>query len=401
MKKMLAKQTIGERIDSRLGRCGLMSAHRIRVRSDARNQRVTADAVARLLWDAKGNLKVRRMNTDNFAEESPDPEWGIEADVRLPEIDLPGGTILKIRKALSEEDQNLFGFGRACKVQYSITTPTGIDCELRRTAAAGLDAAWYTIVADAIVEALAPGAYEPHAKPDARSSQTRLTELVCSIVRNRGRDAGKKRDEIYRRCHSSYSGKYRDQSLWRGIGEGIETHLDPRSEGQMEQALVSHPLFGSIEIPYSPIAMAIEQKSYETVARGLGIATIPAHPVPTPTGNARAARVMRIARDAVTSFPDLKDASGTEIAPLVHKHLPSLLRRHADASATAPANEMAAIDAELDEGLETIRAAVEEALAVESGQRRDALRTEIAFLKARHPVEDEALRTVAPNRVAA
>lgn len=385
---------MGDRIDVALGRCGLMTANRIRARSEARNQRITADAVARLLWDARANLKIKRVNSDYGSTTDANPEWDLERDVRLPEMELPGGTVLRITKCVMEEEQKHRGFGMVCKVQYSITTSTGIVCKLMRSAATGLDETWYTIVSDAIVDTLAPSAFEPHPKPDARSAQRRLTDLLRSILLHRDRDEGGKRDELHRAYHTGSSGPYRERSLWRGVGAGIEIHISNRFRDDPECALVSHPLFGSIELPHAPIAMSIEQRSYGIIADGLGIARLPSHTVPTPTGNARAARVMRIARDAVASFPDLRDASGTEIAPLVHKHLPNLLRRHADASAAAPAGEMERIDADLDEGLEAVRAAVEEALAVESGQRRDALRTEIAFLKARHPSRETVLRSI-------
>jgi hypothetical protein len=111
---------------------------------------------------------------------------------------------------------------------------------------------------------------------------------------------------------------------------------------------------------------------------------LPAH-LPMPRGNATAARVLRLCREAVAAEPDLTDALGTPIRPLVDQHLPELMRRHAAAGAIAQDSELAGIDAELMEGIDRVRRTVEEALSCSAVTRRQALKTQLAFLELRHP----------------
>ncbi len=58
---------------------------------------------------------------------------------------------------------------------------------------------------------------------------------------------------------------------------------------------------------------------------------------------------------------------------------------HANALRTARASEAADIDEQLEQRLEIVRAAVEQGLSVRASADRDALRTELAFLRYRHP----------------
>jgi hypothetical protein len=85
----------------------------------------------------------------------------------------------------------------------------------------------------------------------------------------------------------------------------------------------------------------------------------------------------------------MTDAAGNLMAPLVEKHLPDLMRRHAAASKDAPADMLAGIDDDLAKGLEIVRRTIEQAVSLKSGEKRDALRTQLRFLEMRHPEEGD------------
>jgi hypothetical protein len=86
---------------------------------------------------------------------------------------------------------------------------------------------------------------------------------------------------------------------------------------------------------------------------------------------------------AVRLDPDLTDALGNPIAPLLTRHVPRLLKAYRQAMATANEAQHAEIERDLLEGLELVRRATEEGLARHGDERRQALRTEIAFLRMR------------------
>lgn len=103
----------------------------------------------------------------------------------------------------------------------------------------------------------------------------------------------------------------------------------------------------------------------------------------SPIGNARIGRILANAEKALAVDPDLMDDAGSRIDDLVRKHLPRLMQRHAEASKVRPVEELASIDADLDEAVELVRASVEEALSRLKDASRDALRNEIGFLRLR------------------
>lgn len=140
-----------------------------------------------------------------------------------------------------------------------------------------------------------------------------------------------------------------------------------------------------MKLPAEAIHRGLQRRASTSLATALGMALdLPAH-LPMPRGNAQAARVLRLCREAVAAEPDLVDSLGTPIRPLVDQHLPELMRRHAAASAIAADCDLAGIDADLMEGIDRVKKAVEEALSCSAVTRRQALRSQLAFLELRHP----------------
>lgn len=93
--------------------------------------------------------------------------------------------------------------------------------------------------------------------------------------------------------------------------------------------------------------------------------------------------VIDLVRRAVRLDPDLTDGLGNPVAPLLTRHVPRLLEAYRQAMATADEAHHAEIERDLLEGLELVRRATEEGLARHGDERRQALRTELAFLRMR------------------
>ena len=155
-------------------------------------------------------------------------------------------------------------------------------------------------------------------------------------------------------------------------------------DGDVRHVFVEEKTWGNVLITGSKTLRAMDMAQSGAHASALGLAGRARIYLPA-TGNARIARIARLCRTAVEMEPDLVDSRGTAIRPLIEKHLPDLLRKHAATAAVAPAEQMAAIDADLDRGVEIIRIATEDALARLADDRREDLLTQLRFLEARHP----------------
>lgn len=101
------------------------------------------------------------------------------------------------------------------------------------------------------------------------------------------------------------------------------------------------------------------------------------------TGDASINRIVANAEAALEIDPDLTDAAGARIDSLLSEHLPRLLDRHADLSAHSRIQDLGKADAELATGLDLVAASIGEGLDGMNDERADALRTEVAFLRAR------------------
>lgn len=127
----------------------------------------------------------------------------------------------------------------------------------------------------------------------------------------------------------------------------------------------------------------------ETVSRRFSqaarsVSNVPAAPeaLPPPSAIAALQRLVGLGEDALAVDPDLVDGTGARLDALVQEHLPNLLRIHAEA-ARSPSSDLARVDAELEKGVEEIRAGVEDALAGDAQRRFDLLVDQIAFLRMR------------------
>jgi hypothetical protein len=362
-----------------------------------------ARAAGNLLWAHRGALEIA-LDAD---ETKPDMQMHSEYHPQ-PTIRIPGGVVIKVptnhyngaivapdgqKQAFHDGDKSIMPAWRTIQVQAIIDT-------------LGLED---LVVRDADDDGEIP--QETHGQM--------LAEALGRFVEGRGPRAS---DRTYLHVHryreSTGKDDYRyvsqeieQKSEWLEMGEDVLMRLVAehddryRGNGQYNRVdksyvLVRHPTVGIIRLPYKPIADGMEKRRLTSLTSALGVVRdLPVH-LPMPRGNAQAARVLRLCREAVAVEPDLVDSAGTPIRPLVDQHLPELMKRHAAAAAIAPADELAAIDAELAEGIERVRLAVEDALSTSAVARRTALRSQLGFLALRHPDPVPLLESI-PERNAA
>lgn len=326
-----------------------------------------AENAARLLWLHRGSLTVELSGPVGHGGFNPD-----KSD-RNHRITIPSGLMVEINEGSD---------------YVNIASGTGYAEHIKEEALC-IKRAWQSIQGIAIAETL--GIEVPDYSNEPVDLRDVLAEAVADMVL---RDIPAKIDQTYTMrsnipCPNSKEGfmTYEVATPWKDLG-GVWMAYRPRGayigDGKDLLALL-HPTMGVLRVPYAPVEKAMERRKRMAFAEALGIAhEQPVH-LPMPRGNAQAARVLRLCREAVAAEPELVDAKGTPIAPLVNRHLPELMRRHAEASQSAPADQLAAVDAELMDGIERVRRAVDEALFVSANIKRDALREQLAFLEMRHP----------------
>lgn len=223
------------------------------------------------------------------------------------------------------------------------------------------------------------------AKPVRRLSNVirRLDETIARRVRN---DETQAQPASYDDC--DYDGnRVRRKALWRGVGGGVRFVGRTRQtlDGALRHLVADHPDWGMIEIdaPLTTKAMSdVRARTFDALLDGARPLPSPALP---PTGNARVARIVTLCRTALEIDPELADSNGAAIAPLVDRHLPELLRTHAEASRTAPAGDLAKVDEALDRGVETVRHALLDAIQGLHERRMRDLTVQLRFLELRHP----------------
>jgi hypothetical protein len=125
----------------------------------------------------------------------------------------------------------------------------------------------------------------------------------------------------------------------------------------------------------------VTRRFAETARAVAGLPSVPTA-LPPPSASAALQRLIGIAEDALATDPDLVDSNGARIDTLVREHLPRLLERHAEA-ARSPSSNLTRVDAKLEEGVDEVRASIDEALAADAEARFDSLRTEVGFLRMR------------------
>lgn len=334
-----------------------------------------ADATAALLWAQRGSLTIS-ADTEGYDYKglhSPHP--------RYHDITIPGGINLRIA-----EDPST----------VTIRAPDGATETVSKSDAGTLLATWKTIQTVNALDLL--GIPVPEQKGGIRAGRA-VDTLAMAIGDMFERADPPRADAVYEtRVKADEGHGYTDdwqehRSSWQEVGAGVYLSLNDASrhlyssDRSVDNRVIrvmtaSH---GVVQIPYRPVHDALERRKRSSFAAALGIAhELPVH-LPAPRGNAKATRILQLCREAVAAEPELADAAGTPIAPLVNRFLPDLMRIHAEATTSAPADQLAMIDAELMTGIERVRRAVDEALQVSANQKRDALRTQLAFLEMRHP----------------
>lgn len=152
-----------------------------------------------------------------------------------------------------------------------------------------------------------------------------------------------------------------------------------------------HPDIGYLLLDSEVLEEVLKDRKEHQLLAAFDRNVDPIEDVPTIVGNPMAAKEISVAQKLVERYPDMTDASGTAIAPLVREHLPRLVRAHKEATATAMLTDrideehLRRIGADFEEGLAVVTRAVLEGVEEQQRRSRDDLTVEIAFLKARHP----------------
>lgn len=126
----------------------------------------------------------------------------------------------------------------------------------------------------------------------------------------------------------------------------------------------------------------ITRRFSETASAVAGLAYRP-DTLPPLSASATLQRLTGLAENALEVDPDLVDSTGARVDALVRDHLPRLLAAHADAARSARTEDLGEVDATLADGVEQVRASIDEALASDARRRFDRLREEVEFLHMR------------------
>lgn len=328
--------------------------------------------IANVMWAQRGSLKIE-ASSDSYESR------GLHSmQSRSFSVEIPGGITMS--------------FDEKCE-RFQVTSPDGESETFTRSEATRISMVWRAIQAVSMCDAMGVSVPSENGGMRPSAALKALDAAICSIVERGDPPCA---DATY-----EYRCMYREMkdpswetcgSGWKDLGCGI--FLDPNQHcDRSYHRDTTDPVWyrvmsadmGVLRLRREAMNEALERRKRSSFANALGLArALPAH-LPMPSGNAQAARILRLCREAVAREPDLVDAKGTRIAPLVEQHLPRLMQKHAEAARIAEASELAAIDAELMQGIELVRQALEEALTVSRVDKREALRTELAFLEYRHP----------------
>ena len=162
----------------------------------------------------------------------------------------------------------------------------------------------------------------------------------------------------------------------------IKAEAMAASRSLVEAAITRHEeIDRRIRASDSVRAPDVTRRFAETARAVAGLASVPTA-LPPPSASAALQRLIGIAEDALATDPDLVDSNGARVDALVREHLPRLLERHAEA-ARSPSSDLTRVDAKLEEGVDEVRASIEEALAADAEARFDSLVTEVGFLRMR------------------
>lgn len=333
-----------------------------------------ANATSRVMWLQRGALEITATPADGLSRghHSPDP--------RRHAIVIPGG----IKVVIVEEQHGA-----------TITAPDGEKITVNYSDAGRIIGVWHAVQAEAALDAL--GAAVPEGATTRPSQVLHALASVVGDMYDRSPPSPSKIPYEYPEEGGRRQKWVEAVAPWMDLGCGVHVHEGPayysaavdEREDKKATVRVLTPRHGVVPVPYRPIWDGIQRRKQRSFADALGLSrALPLH-LPMPRGNAQAAYVLRMCRDAVARERDLKDANGAEIEPLVNVHLPRLMTEHAEAAATARPDQLAAIDAALMDGIEIIRKAVEQALAIRHAEQVDRLHTRVGFLEYRHPGEKD------------
>jgi hypothetical protein len=138
-----------------------------------------------------------------------------------------------------------------------------------------------------------------------------------------------------------------------------------------------------------------EIEDLSRACRAIATGRSPDAPIAVHAPTARIGRIISTAERMLSHRPDLTDAGGARIDALVRIHVPRLLERHRIAAETASPDCLDAVDAQLDVGVERIRASVQEAADAIHDDAMQALATELRFLELRRTTATPLLTAVA------
>lgn len=164
--------------------------------------------------------------------------------------------------------------------------------------------------------------------------------------------------------------------------------------GTWRTAWIMHPDIGYLLLPRDVVTAAQQEKRDHLLHEAFDSRIEALPDLPTIIGDPVTAKKISLARKLVDRYPDMKDAAGTPITPLVQDHLPRLLHAHAEAIRSATASDMInedmlrAIADKFEEGMTVLTRAVLEGVEAEQRKSQDDLSVEIEFLKMRHPPTD-------------
>lgn len=163
------------------------------------------------------------------------------------------------------------------------------------------------------------------------------------------------------------------------------TSLRPKAMTRPYELLVSAPEIGVLKLRPGPFGSTLGRRLKSRMAAAFGIDVPQRAVMPVFIGNARATRLAELARRALDEDPELTDALGNRLKPLVEEHLPLLIERHRASTRTADTDRIDEIDADLDRGLDAIARSLGQALDALANRRHDDLRTQVRFLESRNP----------------
>lgn len=324
-----------------------------------------------------------------LAERTSDLLWAnrhglvVEGEIRTVEpsntttaIPLPGDIRLTIRSRRS-------GSRDEGAVEYEFTIRTGtVERTLEGDDALPLDRTWRAIICQSFLDAVEPGRTTLERRSD---SNKEAGDALCRLIERYDPPLEKK--TYYGKIDKYDYRKFDIPSEWHELPNGAVFCADNIGLWDSPGILVSDGRLGMFSVSVQDVRNARDRRATALVEHAIAH-TPPPMAGASETGSAKAAILLRLLREALDRWPELADAAGTPIQPLLTSHLPRLMDAYM-ATRAEPGANLEEAEAALDTGLDRISAALDEALDVAREQsrdrRRDDLRVEVAFLLARHP----------------